>query len=79
MRDVAGKMFDVRGLEIHEGDTVSFVTRRGNAHPLLVGVVIGFTAKTVKILETGHTIPTNIMPHNCCVAKTEKEDTMKEM
>ena len=71
-------MKDARGVEIQVGDTVAFVTRRGNMHPLLVGVVIGFTAKKVKIRE-GDWSPTTIMPHNCCVAKQPKETEMKEL
>ena len=72
-------MHDLRFVEIQEGDTVSFVTRRGNMHPLLVGEVVGFTTKMVKILETGSTVPTNIMPHNCCVVQQPKEKKMKEL
>ena len=71
-------MKDLRGVEIEEGNTVCFVTRRGNMHPLLVGVVLGFTNKKVKIQE-GNMTPTTITPHNCCVVQQTKETKMKEL
>lgn len=72
-------MKDLRGVEMEVGNIVSFVTRRGNMHPLLVGKVIGFTTKMVKIQEHTDLEPTNIMPHNCCVVQQTKETIMKEL
>lgn len=62
-------MKDLRGIEIKEGDLVSFVHRWSKSGDLCHGKVVGFTAQMVKITyhARGSDRTTNYMPHNTCV------------
>lgn len=64
-------MKDIRGIEIKEGDVVSFVYRFTKTGELCHGKVAGFTAQMVKVTYQGRGFTgertTNYMPHNVCV------------
>lgn len=68
-------MKDVRGVEIQEGDTVTFISRLlHKSGDLSTGKVLGFTAKMVTVeytLATGVQLTSTYMPHNVCVVQTQ--------
>lgn len=74
-------MKDLRGVEIQEGDIVSFVYRWSKSGELCHGKVVGFTTQMVKINFYAHSSDrtSNYMPHNLCVVQQPKETKMKEL
>lgn len=73
-------MKDIRGVEIEEGDRVSFVFRWAKSGELAHGIVIGFTKQMVKVefIARNTQRTSNYMPHNVCVVNS-KEIKMKEL
>lgn len=76
-------MKDLRGIEIQQGDYVSFIHRCTKSGELQHGKVAGFTAQMVKVTYQGRGFTgertTNYMPHNVCVIQQSKETEMKEL
>lgn len=76
-------MKDLRGVEIKEGDTVSFISRLlHKSGDLSTGEVLGFTTKMVTVqytLQTGVVTTSTYMPHNLCVVQTQGNTKMKEL
>lgn len=74
-------MRDLRGVEIQEGDLVSFIWRMTRSGELSHGTVVGLTEKLVEVAyhKYGNDRTSKFMPHNVCVIQQSKETEMKEL